>query len=106
MTWIRLDDRTAEHWKILALRDRELRTWLQMLCYASRQNHPALSVEAQKRLGITPAVRDHFLELRLLEPLDEPAGWVTIHDFRNYKGPTPDAERQRKHRRKGEETGK
>lgn len=91
MTWLRLDDRFANHPKILALSDREFRAHVLALCYAAEyETGGNVPRSAWKSLWITEGIARKFVELGLWDSEGE------IHDFRLYNPVDPtSAERKR-----------
>lgn len=86
MTWLRIDDGFAEHYKISELSDREFRVWMRTLCYAARNNGRAGRLTAAMRreiVGLTSPMVTKFFALGLLDNGDE-EGVVQIHDWHTY----------------------
>lgn len=97
MSWLRVDDRFADHPKIGALTDREFRIWVRTLCYCARYRDPTVddaTLAAVK--GLDRKRVERFFELDLL---DREADSFVIHDWHEYapKDPTG-ADRQAKWR--------
>lgn len=93
MSWLRIDDGFAEHYKIAELTDREFRVWVRVLCYAARNNGRAGRLTAPMRreiVGFTAAMCKRFVTLGLLDHDDE-EGVVSIHDWRTYNPKDPAA---------------
>lgn len=83
MSWLRIDDGFAFHPKIAALTDRQLRVWLRLLCYCSRQTDPTVdAVVRQEVVGLTLATLKRFVELELLDPSG--SSWE-VHDWEKYQ---------------------
>lgn len=85
MSWLRIDDGFAEHYKIAELSDREFRVWLRILCYAARNNGRAGRLTAAMRreiVGLTPTILKHLLALGLLDA--DIDGIVSVHDWPIY----------------------
>ena len=107
MSWLRLDDRTLEHPKVVALSDAAFRLWFAALCWALRGNsmerpaHGFVTETVAVQLGAT---HERIAELTQIvpgekKPLWEPeAGGWQIHDFEQYIGPMTHAERQARYR--------
>lgn len=100
MSWLRIDDGFAEHYKIAELSDREFRTWMRTLCYAARNNGREGRLTAAMRreiVGLSPQLVKNLVDLGLLDDLG--GGVVQVHDWRAYnpKDPTA-AERQARSR--------
>lgn len=102
MAWLKVDDRMAEHRKVLALRRADRWTWMELLLYVARQNNGG-HVPA----GVTDVLRhvnDGFLErcqnAGLLDTEDE-TGLLVVHDWDVYnpKDPTA-ADRMRRYRKR------
>jgi len=86
MSWVRIDDGFVENHKISELSDREFRTWVRTLCYASRNNGRKGRLTAAMRrevLGLTPALVDKLVDLGLLDRTSE-NGTVQVHDWPLY----------------------
>jgi hypothetical protein len=86
MSWLRIDDGFAEHYKIAELTDREFRVWVRILCYAARNNGRAGRLTAAMRdqiVGLTPTITTRLVSLGLLDP-DEEEGVLAIHDWKLY----------------------
>jgi hypothetical protein len=101
MSWLRIDDGFAEHYKIAELTDREFRVWVRILCYAARNNGRAGRLTAAMRreiVGLTDPMVKRFLTIGLLDDDDED-GVLAVHDWRSYnpKDPTA-ATRMKRHR--------
>ncbi len=83
MSWLRIDDGFASHPKIAALSDRELRVWLRLLCYCSRQSDPSVdAVTRQEVVGLTAAAVRRFADLELLDASGP--NWE-IHHWEDYQ---------------------
>lgn len=100
MGWIRLDDRFAEHRKITAISDGELRVHVNAMCFTARQQDPLITPGALRILGATRKQVNHLVDVGLWDAHDD--GWV-IHDWDEYQrrdtmDPMTNAERQARHR--------
>lgn len=82
MGWIRLDDRFAEHPKILELTDRELRVHVNALCYTARAQDPHITPAALRVLGATARQAGRLVDIGVWDVNDN--GWV-IHDWQDYQ---------------------
>lgn len=83
MAWLRLDDGFATHPKIAALTDRELRVWLRVLCYCSRQRDPTIdAITRQEVVGLTSAAVNRFAGLELLDVSGQDH---EVHDWEKYQ---------------------
>lgn len=78
MTWVKLDDKMADHPKIVGLSDRAFRAHISALCYANRHLTD----------GVIPST---FLRVRVAEELVTAGVWARfgdayrIHDFLDYQ---------------------
>jgi hypothetical protein len=85
LSWLRIDDGFAEHYKISELSDREFRVWVRVLCYAARNNgREGRLTKAMRReiVGLTETVVERLVSLALLERDEDDI--VTIHDWPIY----------------------
>ena len=77
MVWVRLDDRFAEHPKVLALTDKQFRFYIESLCYAGRNTTdgriPEDRVDRRVVRGLVAAGL-----------VDEKPDGYWIHDFLDY----------------------
>lgn len=106
MSWLRIDDGFAEHYKIAELTDREFRVWLRILCYAARNNGRSGHLTAAMRreiVGLSVPVTDRLLALGLLDQGDQ-EGVLAVHDWTTYnpKDPTA-AERAKRYRNRDDD---
>lgn len=99
MGWIRLDDRFAEHPKILELTDRELRVHVNALCYTARAQDPHITPAALRVLGATRRQAGRLAEVGVWDVNDN--GWM-IHDWDDYqrREDRTHAERQKRYRQR------
>lgn len=98
MGWIRLDDRFAEHEKVLDLTDREFRVHVNALCYTARAQSPRIPKGAFGLLGATPKIVGRLEAVGLWDVDGD--SWV-IHDWDEYqRRDDTNAERQRRYREK------
>lgn len=94
MSWLRIDDGFAEHYKISELTDKEFRVWVRLLCYAARNNGRAGRLTAAMRrevVGLTDAMTKRFVTLGLLDNDDDDEGVLAVHDWRAYNPKDPTA---------------
>jgi hypothetical protein len=99
VSWLRLDDKFAEHPKILALTDREFRIHVKVLCYCARYRTGGRIPTriGQEIAGISPKLTAKFLELELWNKDEK--GILEIHDFDSWNPGDPHgAERARRYR--------
>lgn len=81
MTWLRIEDGTAEHPKIVGLSDAAFRLWLNGLCYASRYSTDGFLPDSAVAQWGRVKARSQLLELGLWTR--NGAGYA-IHDFLDY----------------------
>jgi len=102
VSWLRIDDGFAEHYKISELTDREFRVWMRTLCYAARNNGRAGRLTAAMRreiVGLTAPMVQKYVSLGLLDEAED--GVVLVHDWATYnpKDPTA-ADRAKRYRQR------
>jgi len=97
MSWLRVDDRFADHPKIGALTDREFRIWVRTLCYCARYRDPTVDAATIAGVsGLDSKKVGRFLEVELL---DQTGDSLVIHDWNEYAPKDPSgADRQAKWR--------
>lgn len=82
MSWLRIDDKFAQHPKMLDLSDREFRVHFAALCYcAEYATSGTVPWSSWKMLGVTQKIVDHLVTVGLWKLED---GCYTIHDFKVY----------------------
>jgi hypothetical protein len=99
MSWLRLDDKFAEHPKVVALTDREFRLHVKVMCYCARyQTGGKIPAKIGSELaGITPRFRARMTSLGLWE--SDPDGTLKVHDFDAWNPGDPHgAERAKRYR--------
>ena len=98
MVWLRVDDRFTEHRKLLQLPRQHRWTWMELLCYAARQNQDGhIPTRIQDAINhATPSFLQACEQTQLLDPVEN--GW-RIHDWLKYNPRDPtNALRQQRHR--------
>lgn len=93
MPWLKVDDGLAEHRKLLALKRSERWTWMEILCYAARQNNNG---HIPKNIhGVLQYAKPEFLErchqLGLLDIDPNDTGLYVVHHWAIYNGGTTEA---------------
>lgn len=104
MSWLRIDDRFANHPKIARLSDKEFRIWMRTLCYCAAYQDPTVDAAAIREVvGLTPAMVIKFHDFGLLDPMGADH---EIHDWASYQ-PTDKtgADRQAKWRARNMNNG-
>jgi hypothetical protein len=99
VSWLRLDDKFAEHPKVVALTDREFRLHVKVMCYCARyQTGGRIPPKIGSELaGITPRFRARMTSLGLWE--SDPDGTLKVHDFDSWNPGDPHgAERAKRYR--------
>lgn len=97
MSWVRIDDRFADHTKIMGLTDKEFRIHVNALCYAGRMRDPHINPAILPALRATRAQADSLARKGVWDVNSD--GWV-IHDWDEYQSPKSNAERQSDYRRR------
>jgi hypothetical protein len=101
VSWLRIDDGFAEHYKIAELTDREFRIWVRTLCYAARNNGKEGRLTAAMRreiVGFSDRISGRFVALGLLDE-DDGDDVLHVHDWRAYNPKDPTAAERMKRRR-------
>ncbi len=107
MPWLRVDDKFAEHPKILELGSKASRwTWLELLCYCARQGKGGVVPRGIRDVlkDVTPTFLSRCREVGLLDEVD---GKLFVHNFEKFNSrDVTGALRQAKYRasRNGEVT--
>jgi hypothetical protein len=101
MSWLRVDDKFAQHPKVLALTDREFRAHVATLCYcAEYRTDGIVPTSAFRQLGVTSRMAGRFVEVGVW---DEEDGVFCVHNFRKFNpvDPTsPDRKKRWKERQR------
>lgn len=98
MSWLRLDDRFAEHGKLMKLARKDRWTWIELLCYCSRHQNGNIPKRIREILHhVTPVFLDQCIAAGLVER-DEQGG-LAVHDWAKYNPADPTgAERASRYR--------
>ena len=97
MSWLRLDDKFAQHPKVADLSDKAFRVHIEVMLYCAEYETKGRIVPAAVRFaGAKPKQIDELVNAKLW---DENGASYVIHDFEDYNGERALArERQRRFR--------
>ncbi len=83
MTWLRIDDRFAEHEKVLGLSRSDRWTWVELLCYCARQSSDTVPPKVADLIKhVTPAFLARCASVGLLDRDED--GFLHVHDWAVY----------------------
>jgi hypothetical protein len=100
MSWLRLDDKFAQHPKVADLSDKAFRVHIEVMLYCAEYNTKGRVVAAAIRFaGAKPKQVDELVNARLW---DENGSGYVVHDFEDYNGERAQA-RERKQRQRSRE---
>jgi hypothetical protein len=93
MAWLRLDDGFADHPKIDAPTNAELRVWLRVLCQCARLSCPTVDVHTRRDVrGLSGRRISRFVEVGLLDEIE--AGSFEVHAWTTLQPRDPTADQR------------